>query len=404
MILMIGACRLAAGPAAMLVRHSVVNYNVLRAVAALAPVPLGTVTTFVTTAPHAATASFLIRETIDSLALVPGLRDNAVYICFDGTRADDSVSHRCRGHNDAQGWLEYENYVAQVKKYAAATLPNVHFFQLERRGCLEPLLRGCMMEASSTNATKLVHVMQHDVPIVRPFGLRAVAEAMLLDAPTDSGAARVNMVSYSVTPNAYAPWHEYAACFNQLNSWSYFTVRPEQLAPSSLALTASNGVKGRNASLSKRVAVILTSLQTCEPRPACIYDQAFPNGILDEPNRVCTKKHGASRLPPPVTLVDGTVLKPIGRYSDLNHFARQEMYSTVVFPAIDRSSSAENGFMEEADVTFGSCAGPLYCAPAYEWPEYSVWVMGEQGDYFAAHRDGRSFGIGARISRIFRLK
>jgi hypothetical protein len=334
-----------------------------------------------------------IKQTIDSLFLVPGLAtENSIVICFDGGRVsqeEELNNRRCKNHNTPVEWAIYDTYVAKVMEYASEKLPNVTFWRREFRGCLRKTLEECM---ATSNHTDIVHVMQHDVPIVRPFGVVELVASMRRSPPvrpmavqTPGGtnldvkvvevgaeagaeAESVYMVRYGMDTNVKTTtWAYTHTCFNRFTFANtahplYFSVRPFDV-PRGTVMSAS------------------TSKYELEVR--------LPTDKINPNEEACGRPHAS---PPQATahlLPDGMRLSPNFFYSDTSHFALRVLYERVIFPAVAHD---KQGFMEEADVRLqgGRCAGPLYCGPLYDWAYYGAWYLGEDSDCFSLHLDGRS--------------
>lgn len=140
------------------------------------------VTIFVTTAPQPSIPSIkVIKEMLASIAAQPLLRSQQLVIAFDGGNLPKAGGlHRKCMHTC--NIADYNLYKSRVKKYAQQTFPNVHFVELDERGCLTTLLKTAM-EAMQTSAhmihTDIVMVLQQDLKFTSHVPLEDLINVLL---------------------------------------------------------------------------------------------------------------------------------------------------------------------------------------------------------------------------------
>lgn len=152
------------------------------------------ITTLITTSPIKSMYSIkIIKETIDSLKLVPLLYNNPVIICFDGgPYNNNNIDIKCASLNTKKDIELYETYKKKVKHYIKDK-ENFSFVELAERGCLTTNLKNGLKKVK----TKYINVMQHDLKIIKSFDLIKVLNLI--------NTRNVDLVRYVYNTNL---WHQ----------------------------------------------------------------------------------------------------------------------------------------------------------------------------------------------------
>ena len=159
------------------------------------------VTTIITTAPQPSIPSpKLVIECLKSLKLVPPILEKSpIIIGFDGCEVEESrLNKKCTRVFDCSLYKQYKD---NVKREAKEIFPHVEFVELPTRGCLTSLLRACMQKVS----TKLVNVMQQDLPINKEFDVEKILRVM-------ESSEDMDLVRYSRNTNRYHENYTRSAC------------------------------------------------------------------------------------------------------------------------------------------------------------------------------------------------
>jgi hypothetical protein len=131
--------------------------------------PINKITTIITTAPLKSMPSIdVIKQTIDSLKLIPFFYNNPVIIAFDGAwvdKKDNSIHPKCRHLTSPTDMARYDIYKKRVKEYASTYLPNATFVELPKRGCLKNNLQNALDNVK----TKYINIVQDDLVFVNSF-------------------------------------------------------------------------------------------------------------------------------------------------------------------------------------------------------------------------------------------
>jgi hypothetical protein len=294
------------------------------------------------------------------------------------------------------------------------------------------------MAAGPENQTDIVHVMQHDVPIARPFGVVELVASMRrsptvqplpgwrpngargntkgveageytwskpLEAPSTEKVSQ-RRLEYHLT-SQYAEQHRGVGEIVR-NSTNAST--PVYMVRYGIETNVRTNIWMNTRACFNRFArdhlvndsiapYLYFSIRPFDmPRGNMLsasnlnIGSVLPTASMTTNEKVCSK---FSVSPPRVAshlLPDGIRITPNTFYSDVSHFALRTLYERVIFPAV---SHDKGGFMEEADVPLlgGKCFGPLFCGPLYDWKNYGAWYMGWENDCFSHHLDGRSVDI-----------
>ena len=135
------------------------------------------ITTIITTSPIISMPKIsLIEITINSLRLVDNLYESPIIICCDGgMRAPKRMhlSDKCKNLVSKSDIDNYNKYKQNLKEFIKDKL-NIKMVELDFRSGLTINLKNGMKYVK----TKYVNIMQHDLPIIRPFPLNNLLDVM----------------------------------------------------------------------------------------------------------------------------------------------------------------------------------------------------------------------------------